>query len=275
TRRLVIVGAALLIQGCSGDGSPTSLNDTQYTISDGAHGGSVSGFYFLPPMVPQPAFDGVFEADVDPTVEICELDDSGLLCAGAQPVGFPLVFGRTTGEGAERVRVESHHYILNWHTKDFPLDPDRFYRISVVLGGRVLGFADVDVAESGKALKNVDTDEYIALKDGRTLPIKFRIEQSAPVAASDAYSVLRGSNLAAPSPGVLANDERGVPGATVTSFGGGSLGGSAADQTAGTSVPLAGGTLTLGADGGLVLAEPAEAGVWTFSYPIVAEIRTR
>ena len=35
------------------------------------------------------------------------------------------------------------------------------------------------MVNSGKDLKNVDTNEYIALKDGRTLPIKFRIEEGA------------------------------------------------------------------------------------------------
>jgi hypothetical protein len=34
----------------------------------------------------------------------------------------------------------------------------------------------VDVVGSGKDLKKVDTQEFIALLDGRTLPIKFRIE---------------------------------------------------------------------------------------------------
>lgn len=33
------------------------------------------------------------------------------------------------------------------------------------------------VVSNGKELKNVDTGEYIPLKDGRTLPIKFRIEE--------------------------------------------------------------------------------------------------
>src|SRR5262249_39940496 len=40
-----------------------------------------------------------------------------------------------------------------------------------------VAFADVDVVSSGSQLKNVNTNEFIPLLDGRTLPIKVRIEQ--------------------------------------------------------------------------------------------------
>src|SRR5439155_27328169 len=42
-----------------------------------------------------------------------------------------------------------------------------------------LGFADVVVVTSASQAKNVDTNGYFALVEGRTLPIKFRIEQGA------------------------------------------------------------------------------------------------
>src|SRR5262249_6670188 len=44
-------------------------------------------------------------------------------------------------------------------------------------GKQLEAFADVDVVSSGSQLKKVDTDEFIALLDGRTLPISVRIEQ--------------------------------------------------------------------------------------------------
>ena len=40
----------------------------------------------------------------------------------------------------------------------------------------LLGYMDVQPAANGSGLKNVDTDEFMGLVDGRTLPIKFRIE---------------------------------------------------------------------------------------------------
>ena len=52
-----------------------------------------------------------------------------------------------------------------------------------------------------------------------------------------------------PPDGLLVNDNLGSPPATLTSFGGGSLGGAVTDQAAGSSVTLAGGALTVNADG--------------------------
>ena len=144
------------------------------TISDGAHGGDTS-FYFLPPMVPMPEYSGDFDGGLAPVVEIGEWDGTNFTLL---PDG---TFTMLTGPGSETVRVDlaAEHYIVNWHTKLYDLDPPRTCRIRVILDGAELGFADVDVVSSGKKLKSVDTDENILLKDGRVLPIKFRIEKSA------------------------------------------------------------------------------------------------
>ncbi|MBI4542543.1 MAG: hypothetical protein HY705_05895, partial [Gemmatimonadetes bacterium] len=73
--------------------------------------------------------------------------------------------------------AEEEYYIVNWHTDQFALDPAVTYRIRALVGDVELGFADVDVVSGGKELKDVSTGEFIPLLDGRTLPIKFRIEQ--------------------------------------------------------------------------------------------------
>jgi hypothetical protein len=54
-----------------------------------------------------------------------------------------------------------------------------FYRISVrgAPGGTVLGFVDVDPISGG--MKNIKTGDVFSFQDGRTLPIKTRIEQGA------------------------------------------------------------------------------------------------
>ncbi|MBT8397861.1 MAG: hypothetical protein HKO65_02190 [Gemmatimonadetes bacterium] len=128
---------------------------------------------------------GVFDDGVEPTVQICELN--GLGCV------VPLIaqFTLETGPGSETIRLvsEEEHFIVNWHTKDFGLDPSKTYRIQVVVSGEVLGIADVDVVASGSGLKRVDTGLYVPLKDDRTLPIKFRIEQGAvcPATISDLF----------------------------------------------------------------------------------------
>lgn len=161
-------GFVVLVAGCAADaGSPLGPSgDPTAVISDAAHVGAVPGFYFLPPMVPQPAYSGTFDAGVQPRVEVCELAGTACSTLVAQ---WTLSSGVTVNAGAEL-------YQVNWRTGDHDLDPAKHYRISVFSGAFRLGYADVDVVGSGKDLKNVDTQEFIPLLDGRTLPIKFRIE---------------------------------------------------------------------------------------------------
>lgn len=174
-RHLSIVLALLLsLGGCS---EPTTLLQpvTSHSIQDAVHESGNEHFFWLPPMVQAPAWAGTFDGSLDPVVQICEWDGSACV--------LPLVaeFTTTTGSGGETVRVDAggEHYIVNWHTDEFGLDPAETYRIVTSVDGQVLGHADVDVVSNGSQLRNVDTDEYIALKDGRTLPIKFRIEEGA------------------------------------------------------------------------------------------------
>ena len=129
------------------------------------------GFYWLSPMVQQPNATGTFDASLAPTVEICELvnDACGAIIA---------TYTTTSGTGGEVVRIQDQHYRVNWHTNEFALNDGSFYRISVRAGvdGTLLGYADVQPVANGSVLKTIDGDEYIGLVDGRTLPIKFRIE---------------------------------------------------------------------------------------------------
>lgn len=151
------------------DRGPVAPNSA---IVDAAHSGTVPGFYFLPPMVSNPSYSGEADPGVGASVDICELDAAATNCAINQPSGFPIVFPH----GAGGVEYGGSHYQVNWKTKDYQLDDSKYYRITIRVGDRELGFADVDVVDGGNQLRNVDTNEYIALKDGRTLPINFRVE---------------------------------------------------------------------------------------------------
>lgn len=132
-----------------------------------------AGFYWLPPTVADPLYAGTFDAVLSPAVEICELVDGACGTVIA-------TYTMTTGPGGELVRlhVDEENYHVNWHTDEFELSTTGFYRVSVRAGiyDVLLGFADVQPVSNGSGLKNVDTGEYIGLVDGRTLPIKFRIE---------------------------------------------------------------------------------------------------
>src|SRR2546430_11882474 len=110
-----------------------------------------------------------------PAVHNCQNTSDGCGCVIAG-------FTATGGPGVETVRVDEANqlYIVNWHTNDAGLDPARTYRIRVLLESLELGFVDVDVVSSGKELRSVQTNEYIPLLNGTTLPIKFRIERGMP-----------------------------------------------------------------------------------------------
>jgi hypothetical protein len=153
------------------DSNEYLTSQSSKTINDAVHNGGNKNFFFLPPMVPISSYSGVFDGSLSPVVEISP---------------SVAVFTMTTGPGSETVRVvpEEEHYIVNWHTKDFLLDPAITYRITVLINGKKIGYADVDVVNKGNKPKNVDAGEYIALEDGETLPIKFRIERESPITYS-------------------------------------------------------------------------------------------
>ena len=160
-------------QGDSDRSSPLFL------IKDAVHGGGNAHFFWLPPMVPDPNATGVFDGTLAPEVEICEITLAGL--AGCVPLTPSAVFTTTTGPGSETVRVnlDDQYYIVNWHTNEFDVGPDPTYRISVLVDDTELGLADVQLGATGKDAKNLANGNIIGLKDGRTLPIKFRIEEGA------------------------------------------------------------------------------------------------
>jgi hypothetical protein len=177
----LVVACSLAALGCTSKTTAAPLVSTaaQPEVADAAHGGDNPHFYFLPPLVPQPIFAGTFDPNRFPSVRICEWAASGCV-----PGGFGVTFTTTTGPGSETVRVDpgEENYLVNWHTGDFPLDPSKGYRIFVLEGSEELGHADVAIASSGAAVKNLKTGETIWLQDGRTLPIKFRIETAAGLA---------------------------------------------------------------------------------------------
>ncbi len=177
------VSVALLSTGCAKDQPLQSPGGPAYMISDAAHAGN-HHFFFLPPLVPDPsAFfqTGAFDPSLSPTVEVCRLqDDPGVVpgtdCSLDGHGHAVLVFGPVP----MTLDVAGQQYTRSWDTKSPTLlDPSGFYRI-IVRGapatGR-LGFVDVDPVSGG--VKNVRTGDVVPFQDGRTLPIKMRIEQGA------------------------------------------------------------------------------------------------
>jgi hypothetical protein len=174
---LAMVSAALLA-GCQDVPSAITLPPDRapsFDLSDGANRGNPH-FFFLPPMVPAPRYTGTFDASPSPIVEICR--GTASTCAASDVVAR---FTKTTGPGSETIRADAagQQYIVNWNTDQFALSYSVTYRVRVLVEKTVLGYADVRLYSTGSAAKNTTTGTDIALVNGRTLPIKFRIETGA------------------------------------------------------------------------------------------------
>ncbi|PYO79149.1 MAG: hypothetical protein DMD67_03385 [Gemmatimonadetes bacterium] len=177
-KRVVLVLLSFVaFVACRDEQSPTAAKGPAISaeIRDAVNGGGNPHFFWLPPIVAAPTFTGVFNPRLSPVVEICSQNVSP--CPDGQ---VHARFTTTSGSGAQIVRVDvtNQLYTVNWNT-----DPSRepvgsSFRIAVIVHKAVLGFADVDIVGTGKAT-NANTGGDVPLVNGRTLPIKFRIEDGA------------------------------------------------------------------------------------------------
>ena len=211
--RTLRVFAAVLVTACStGDVTepPRQLATNPLSaISDGANGGGNSDFFFLPPMVDDPSGNSLFlnnglNASLVPTVTIT---------TGAPAFTTPVL-------GPLPATFSVDHYRFNWAV---PVSStSTTYRVRIHLGTTSLGFADVLAAANSTDLKNADGD-VVALRDGRTLPIKFTIENFAlcgttgqPTCASETIDLAVGGEVTIPQGGVDIQPNSGAGTTTVT-----------------------------------------------------------
>ena len=175
-RRVLLCLTLISLSACNGDkiGQPISspVSPPSRSISDGTFALGNPDFFFLPPMVKNPSSSpnwtaGGFNGTLHPVVHICEM--TGTTEATA-------TLTSTCSDLATNVSLTDEQYFVNWQV---PSSSTVFYRLSVVAGTKVLGWADVETATNASQLKNVTTGEYVPLVDGRTLPVKFRIERYA------------------------------------------------------------------------------------------------
>jgi hypothetical protein len=176
---LAVATLAFLVS-CQSDNLTRSNDGPMFAVSDGAHHGNPD-FFFLPPLFNNPNKNPNFEpaafnGTLRPAVEICEL---GAPASDGSRECIPGPVVKRFAPGTVNVSLTDQQYQVDWNTNESALNANKFYRISVVVGTTQLGFADVDPVSNGSQLKNVQTGEYIGLVDGRTLSIKFRIEDGA------------------------------------------------------------------------------------------------
>ena len=167
----LFLASALLWVACEQPIPPEDLQPS-FEISDAVHSGGNPNFYWLPPVAFQPQTAGTFQPRLSPVVQICAW--------ASECVGTVWTFTLATGVGSERVGIDVHgqFYHLNWRTDEVVPQPDVIYRVSVLLGEPLvpIGWADFQFFDGGGGAKNPKSQEVIPLADGRTLPLKFRIE---------------------------------------------------------------------------------------------------
>ncbi len=160
TQKVTLVLAVAVLAACGAD-HPVATR--QYAVlSDGRSDGA-PGFYFLPPVAPEPAASTVNDAGLAPVVEIVALDTGTVLA-------------RFEGDA---VKASDSHDMALWSTKQYAPVAGTTYRISVLLDGETLGFADAQVAANGRELRLLASGEIFGVTGNRTVPIKFRIHVEA------------------------------------------------------------------------------------------------
>ena len=134
-------------------------------------------FYFLPPTVtPYPSYSGFFDPALSPAVQIWELSEDG------NETAMLVEYDKYTSSILIEVNSVEEYYGVDWPTEDFNLDDQINYRINVYVDGQRFGYADIDVVNSGKEIKNARSEENIPLLEHKKkLSIRFRIEEGADI----------------------------------------------------------------------------------------------
>ena len=184
-RRHILVALAGALAACNGDQPPTSPvpSGPSREVSDGANGfAGNKNFFFLPPLAKDPSKDPDYEATRFDgaqlsrlSIEVCPLP-----FADADLNGRCDNFVKQIPSSAIAVSIADPMYYVNWKTDDASpaLSTSIFYRIRVLLDGKELGYAELDPV-SRNEIRDAETGALIPLQPGRTLPIKFRLEENA------------------------------------------------------------------------------------------------
>lgn len=129
--------------------------------------------YFLPPLGADHPSTAALATGLSPVVEVCAWNGTACDATVARFV---------TGAGPAAIRTTPDaagargFYHVEWKTSASSLRAGATYRIQVRLEGRELAHTDVQVADGRVGASRADVTR---IQNGRTLPIKFRIEAAA------------------------------------------------------------------------------------------------
>jgi hypothetical protein len=150
----------------------------------------------LPPLAKQVSTVGNLDPDLLPAMEVCELD--GNPSAVANPGGWESVGCTSTvvayfAPGSAEV-VPYEHYAFSWDTDQgpenlLPMDPLKFYRITILLEEAVLGYLDVNPQQPSGESPGEDYPDLYAFRIGETLPVKVFLTVQARCATAEDYVI--------------------------------------------------------------------------------------
>jgi hypothetical protein len=171
------VTAALVGFACQDRRTPTSPRDAPaLEVRDGFSDGNPNFFFLFPirAVDVQPPKTAPFNPDLAPVVDICEWD--GTACV--QQISHLTM---SPGELFDHVFAlpQFESYLVLWRTDQLQLSAYKIYRITVLVGTRELGFADVNVVQTLQEAALVDSNNFVPLLKDQILPIPFRIEKGA------------------------------------------------------------------------------------------------
>ena len=185
-RTLAVPLLAVLALGACGDSTaPTprlrAPSAPTAMLNDGSKAGGNPDFFFLPSVVPNPSGDpdfsaGQFAGGWKPVVNVCEVNAADL------NAGCISGTVKSYSGAAVAVSLADEHYRVQVDTKELWAVAGGTYRFTVtVVGSQPVALGFVDIALLSGSAKNAGTGDLVALQDGRTIPLKFRIEKGATV----------------------------------------------------------------------------------------------
>lgn len=160
------------------EAGPEAAESPARIIMDGTREGGNPGFFWHTPIAidQPPAVDDFAEELYEfLTVEVCLLDSGE--CSG-EPLAQ---ITSETGEDGRRLamHVSDGVFATEWGVTQEEIDFGSIYRVSVLAGGAVLGFADLDPVETFEELMAVDRTEYGVFSHYYPMPIVFSVGAGA------------------------------------------------------------------------------------------------
>lgn len=173
TRRFLAL-ALLALAACTADvptvaapkdGPAMEINDEWW---NGAY-----GLVFLPRAAPA---GSTFDNNLQPTLRLCRITNTATnTCTSTLAT-----WTRTTGSYGRTITVGTNSYNLSWPTGSTGATSGQTYRLTVVAGGRTLGWQDVRIVSTTSQFNAVDTNQYKPCYTSSNCVIQFRIATGTP-----------------------------------------------------------------------------------------------